>query len=147
MGIFFLKLFCAIFSRKCSTFGFSIFFISRSSRNFDKDLEEPRSDKIYSSGNRGVKKGLGPRGTRNGELLVPSLIWTQLVFLQLSMKLLHNLHAILFHPHDEWFPQIFCSCQFHLQDYLPELEYLLYFLDRHNGQLKLLRAKTSTCFH
>ena len=65
----------------------------------------------------------------------------------ISMKLLHNLHAILFHPHDEWFPQIFCSCQFHLQDYLRELEYLLYFLDRHNGQLKLLRAKTSTCFH
>ena len=64
----------------------------------------------------------------------------------LPCVLLHNLHVVLFHPHDEWFPQIFCSCQFRLQDYLPELEYLLYFLDRHNGQLKLLRAKISTCF-
>ena len=40
---------------------------------FDEDLEEPRSDKIYSLGNRGVKKGPRPRGTRNGEFIVPSL--------------------------------------------------------------------------
>ena len=66
---------------------------------------------------------------------------------QMEIYLLHNFHAILFHPHDEWFPQIFCSCQFHLKDYLPELECLLYLLDIHNGQLKLLRAKISTCFH
>ena len=33
-----------------------------------------RSDRIYSSGNRGVKKGPGPRGTRNGEFLVSSIV-------------------------------------------------------------------------
>jgi hypothetical protein len=37
-----------------------------------EDLEDPRSDKIYSSGNRGVKKGPGPRGSRDEEFLVPS---------------------------------------------------------------------------
>ena len=42
-------------------------------KEFGEDLEEPRSDKIYSSGNRGVKKGPGPQGTRNGEFRVPSL--------------------------------------------------------------------------
>ena len=47
---------------------------SRSSRNFGEDLEDPRSDRIYSSGNRGVKKGPGPRGTRDEEFLVPSLV-------------------------------------------------------------------------
>ena len=31
------------------------------------------SDRIYSSGNRGVKKDPGPRGTRDEEFLVPSL--------------------------------------------------------------------------
>ena len=41
--------------------------------NFDEDLEEPRSDKIYSLGNRGVKKGPGPRGSRDEEFLMPSL--------------------------------------------------------------------------
>ena len=46
---------------------------SRSSKSFGEDLEDPRSDKIYSSGNRGVKKGLGPRGSRDEEFLVPSL--------------------------------------------------------------------------
>ena len=46
---------------------------SRSSRHFWRGLEDPRSDKIYSSGNRGVKKGPGPRGTRDEEFLVPSL--------------------------------------------------------------------------
>ena len=37
--------------------------------------KEPRSDKICTSENRGVKKGPGPQGTRNGELLVPTLEW------------------------------------------------------------------------
>ena len=46
---------------------------SRSSRSFGEDLEEPRTDKIYSSGNRGVKKGPGPRGSRDEEFLLPSL--------------------------------------------------------------------------
>ena len=40
---------------------------------FGEDLEEPRSDKIYSSENQVVKKGPGPWKMRNGELLVPSL--------------------------------------------------------------------------
>ena len=40
---------------------------------FWRGFEEPRSDKIYSSGNWGVKKGLGPRGLRDEEFLVPSL--------------------------------------------------------------------------
>ena len=40
---------------------------------FWRGLEEPRSYKIYSSGNRGVKKGPGPRGSRDEEFLVPSL--------------------------------------------------------------------------
>ena len=48
----------------------------RSSRNFGEDLEEQRNDKIYSSGNRGVKIGPGPWGTGSGYLLVPSLILT-----------------------------------------------------------------------
>ena len=56
---------------------------SRSSRNFGEDHEEPRSDKI-SSGNQGEKKGPGPRGTRNGELLVPSLVQTHKPNLQTS---------------------------------------------------------------
>ena len=51
----------------------AILVFSRSSRNFGEDLEDPRSDRIYSSGNRGVKKGKGPRGTRDEEFLVPSL--------------------------------------------------------------------------
>ena len=46
---------------------------SRSSRNFGEDLEVPRNNKIYSSGNQGVKKGLRPRGSRDEEFLVPSL--------------------------------------------------------------------------
>ena len=37
-----------------------------------------RSDRIYSSRNWGVKKGPGPRGMRNEEFLVPSLISTNL---------------------------------------------------------------------
>ena len=40
---------------------------------FGEGLEEPRSDKIYSSGNLGVKKDPGPGGTRNGDLLIPFL--------------------------------------------------------------------------
>ena len=50
---------------------------SRSSRTFGEDS---RSDKIYSSGNRGVKKGPGPRGTRDEEFLVPSLHHCVLTF-------------------------------------------------------------------
>ena len=51
-------------------------------RNFDDDLEDPRSDRIYSLGTRGVKKGpgpqgmRGPRGMRDEEFLVPSLLGT-----------------------------------------------------------------------
>ena len=41
---------------------------------FWRGIEDPRSDRIYSSGNRRVKKGPGPRGTRDEEFLVPSLI-------------------------------------------------------------------------
>ena len=44
---------------------------------FWQGLEEPRSDRIYSSGNQGVKKGPGPRGTRDEEFLVPSLFQGQ----------------------------------------------------------------------
>ena len=47
---------------------------SRSSRHFWRGLEDPRSNGIYSSGNRGVKKGPGPRGSRDEEFLVPSLV-------------------------------------------------------------------------
>jgi hypothetical protein len=43
-----------------------------------RGLEDPRIDRIYSSGNRGVKKGPGPRGTRGEEFLVPSLYWSML---------------------------------------------------------------------
>ena len=41
---------------------------SRSSRNFGEDLEDPRSDRIYSSGTPGVKKGPGPQGTSYEEI-------------------------------------------------------------------------------
>ena len=37
-------------------------------------IEDPRSIKIYSSRNGGVKKGSGPQGTRDEEFLVPSLL-------------------------------------------------------------------------
>ena len=43
---------------------------SGTSRNIGGDL---RSDKSYSSGNRGVKKCPGPRGMGSTGLLVPSL--------------------------------------------------------------------------
>ena len=43
-------------------------------KEFGQNLEKPRSDKIYSSGNRGVQKSPGARETRNGEFLVPSLL-------------------------------------------------------------------------
>ena len=43
---------------------------------FDEDLDEPSNEKIYSSGDQGVKKDL--RGTRNGEILVPFLFRTGL---------------------------------------------------------------------
>ena len=38
---------------------------------FWRGIEDPRSDRIYSSGNRRVKKGPGPRGSRDEEFLVP----------------------------------------------------------------------------
>ena len=60
-----------IFIFKCSKRKFSIFEVLG---KFWRGLEEPRSDKIYSSGNRGVKKGPGPRGSRDEEFLVPSLL-------------------------------------------------------------------------
>ena len=44
---------------------------------FWRGFEDPRSDRIYSSRNRGVKKGPGPRGTRDEEFLVASLVWYQ----------------------------------------------------------------------
>ena len=47
-----------------------------SSLNFDEHLEEPRSDKIYSSGNKGVKIGPGPQGMGNEELFLSSLVCT-----------------------------------------------------------------------
>ena len=41
---------------------------------FWRGFEDPRSDKINCSGNQGVTKGPGPRGTRDEEFLVPCLI-------------------------------------------------------------------------
>ena len=65
-GICFLSFFLWNFSRKCCT-------IWKVLEAFCRGPEDPRSDRIYSSGNRGVKKGPGPRGTRAEEFLVPSL--------------------------------------------------------------------------
>ena len=48
-------------------------------KKFWRGLEDPRSDRIYSSGNWGVKKGPGPRGTRDEEFLVPSLFGSYLL--------------------------------------------------------------------
>ena len=67
--IFWYFLYFFIF--KCSKRKLSIFEVLG---EFWRGLEEPRSDKIYSSGNRGVKKGPGPRGSRDEEFLVPSLL-------------------------------------------------------------------------
>ena len=47
---------------------------SRSLRKFGEDLKDPKIDRIYSSGNRGVKKGPGPQVLRDEEFLVPSLL-------------------------------------------------------------------------
>ena len=58
---------------KCSKRKFSIYEVLG---KFWRGVEEPRSYKIYSSGNRGVKKGPGPRGLRDEEFLVPSLVST-----------------------------------------------------------------------
>ena len=66
--IFWYFLYFFIF--KCSKRKLSIFEVLT---EFWRGLEEPRSDKIYSSGNRGVKKVPGPRGSRDEEFLVPSL--------------------------------------------------------------------------
>ena len=57
----------------------------RGPRQILRGIEEPRSYKIYSSGNRGVKKGPGPRGTRDEEFLVPSLGPIQLIKILNSM--------------------------------------------------------------
>ena len=79
--IFWYFLYFFIF--KCSKRKLSIFEVLG---EFWRGLEEPRSDKIYSSGNRGVKKGPGPRGSRDEEFLVASLnhtsyIWKIFVFI------------------------------------------------------------------
>jgi hypothetical protein len=55
----------------------------RSLRRFGEDLEDLRRDKIYSSGNRGVKKFPEPQGTRNEEFLMPSLKQT-IIFLKIE---------------------------------------------------------------
>ena len=58
---------------------------------FWQGLEDPRNDRIYSSGNRGMKKGPGPRGTRDEEFLVPSLNAPQAHMSQVTAKM--GLHA------------------------------------------------------
>ena len=60
----------------------------RSSRNFAKDLEEPRSDKLYSSGNGEVKKKVKTLG--NGVLGALCAIPT----LALILKLLNIFKAL-----------------------------------------------------
>ena len=45
--------------------------------DFLRGLEDPRSERIYSLRNQGVKKAPGPRGMRDEEFLVPSLIGTR----------------------------------------------------------------------
>ena len=79
----FSDIFIFIYIFKCLQRKFSIFEVLG---KFWRGLEEPRSCKIYSSGNRGVKKGPGPRGSRDEEFLVPSLVWnlSTLVFFFLS---------------------------------------------------------------
>ena len=47
---------------------------SRSSRNFGKYSRIQEMIESIPRGNQGVKKGPGPRGTRDKEFLVPSLI-------------------------------------------------------------------------
>ena len=66
--IFWYFLYFFIF--KCSKRKLSIFEVLG---EYWRGLEEPRSDKIYSLGNWGVKKGPRPRGSRYEEFLVPSL--------------------------------------------------------------------------
>ena len=57
---------------------------------FWRGIQDPRSDKIYSLGNRGVKKGPGPRGSRDEEFLMPSLT--------LIIKVLKNPESAKIHP-------------------------------------------------
>ena len=57
---------------------------SRSLRHFWRGLEDPRTAKIYSSGNRGVKKGPGPRGSRDEEFLVPYIFFADCSALNLQ---------------------------------------------------------------
>ena len=65
-----LSIFSYLSARKLK---FSIFGVLG---EFWRGLEDPRSDEIYSSGNRGVKKSPGPRGLRDEEFLVPFLAQT-----------------------------------------------------------------------
>ena len=66
------QFFCGFFPENIVLFG--IFGIFKVLEEFWRGLEDLRSDRIYSSGNQGVKKGPGPQGTRDEEFLVPSLI-------------------------------------------------------------------------
>ena len=52
---------------------------SRSRGMANLHSEEPRCDKIHSPGNQGVKKGPGPRGSRDEEFLMTSLVITILL--------------------------------------------------------------------
>ena len=58
---------------------------------FWRGLEDPRSDRIYSSGNQGVKKGPGPRGSRDEEFLLPSLAETVMKKLFFGSVLNHEI--------------------------------------------------------
>ena len=71
-----------VFIISCGIFiiSYEIELFSRSSRIIGEDLGDPRSDRIYSSGIRGVKKGPGPRGSRDEEFLVPFLKPTTFCF-------------------------------------------------------------------
>ena len=92
---------------------------------FWRGLEESRSDKIYSSGNRGVKKGPGPRGSRDEEFLVPSLIVHQGFYMTEKSFLdrfsgLYGIHRMFFMS----FP-IFSSTSF-LIKFLSYVSYITY---------------------
>ena len=102
--IFWYFLYFFIF--KCSKRKLSIFEVLG---KFWRGLEEPRSDKIYSSGNRGVKKGPGPRGSRDEEFLVPSLMYCIL-----KSELNKRWSNKTFHSHLPWF-----FCTFFFQIFVP----------------------------
>ena len=61
-----------------------IFPFLRSSRNL---ASTSRSQGVIKSIHWGVKKGPGPRGTRNGELLVPSLLCLILFYFKVQIYL------------------------------------------------------------